>query len=262
MKTEDFQYMWRGKVIRDLPLEEANLLEPVDIKRCDSGRAMLLLHGFSSSPAIYREFISAFTMYDAILCPVLPGHADSIDAFADAKATDWVNVALQSYAELAKNYSKVDVMGLSLGGLLAGLVANKYSPNHLYLLAPALNLHGFTNARLRLAQSLKFLGIKQIPNWAGNFHVDKYQELTYKKLPINAVIEILSLVKNNQFVLPTCKTDLFLGHYDEVVDSDMVEKRFASCSNTTVHWLNNSAHVLPLDGDMQAIIDCVKENNS
>lgn len=260
MNINDFNYMWRGKSIRPLLSQDAHLLSPVDIRRHDSGRALLLIHGFSSSPAIYRELLPTFTLYDAVLCPVLPGHADSIESFAKATAKDWLDTAMQACETLTRDYETVDVMGLSLGGLLAGKISEHFAINHLYLLAPALILHGPTALLLTCARVLHFLGLKRLRNHAGNFHTSSHQELTYRQLPITAIIEILTLVQTLTFVAPRCPTDLFLGRYDEVVDSSAVAKLFADCSNVTIHWLNNSAHILPLDGDIDAIADCVRDH--
>jgi len=260
MNINDFQYMWRGKAIRPLLDQEAYLLLPIDIRRRDSGRALLLLHGFSSSPAIYRELMPAFTLYDAVLCPVLPGHAHSIQSFAQATAIEWLDEAVQACQTLVQRYDQVDVMGLSLGGLLACKLGQEFTLHHLYLLAPALKLHGFTGFLLAVARFLRYLGLKRIPNHAGNFHTKGHEELTYRQLPLSAIVEILSLVQNNQFVMPSCPTDVFLGRHDEVVDSPAIAALFANKPNTTIHWLENSAHILPLDGDIQAIVECVEKN--
>ncbi|OGV33192.1 MAG: hypothetical protein A3E88_04825 [Legionellales bacterium RIFCSPHIGHO2_12_FULL_35_11] len=260
MNIDDFQYMWRGKIIRDALIEEAGLLAEVDIVKSDSGTALLLLHGFASSPAIYRELIPKLDCYDRIYCPVLPGHAESIQAFAKCSSYEWVQTALHSFEMLSKNYAKVDVLGLSLGGLLASIVASVYTPNHLYLLAPALKLYGMTGLRLFGAKLLLAFGLQQISNKAGDFYIDKYQELTYKKLPVHAIIEILNLVKNNQLSPIICQTDIFLGRHDSVVDSKAIEKIFHNKENTKIHWLDNSAHILPLDGDIQVIIDGILQN--
>lgn len=261
MNINDFHYMWRGKSIRPLLNQESYLLSPIDIRRNDSGRALLLLHGFSSSPAIYRELLPAFTMYDAVLCPALPGHAESVESFAKARASEWLSTTMKACRNLTQQYETVDVMGLSLGGLLACKLSEHFKINHLYLLAPALVLHGPTRILLTCARILRYLGIKKIRNHAGNFHTHYHQELTYRQLPVSAIVEILTLILEAKFVAPNCPTDLFLGRFDEVVDSSAVAALFANCENTVIHWLNNSAHILPLDGDVDAIINCVRENN-
>ena len=257
MNIDDFRYMWCGKHLKTLPPQHADLLAPIDIRRPGKDRALLLLHGFSSTPAVFRELLSAFTHYHAVVCPVLPGHADSIASFAKVQASEWLTAAEEACASLIQNYQKVDVMGLSMGGVLACHLSARFTLNHLYLLAPALNLQINIKPIMLLARILYFLGFKSIRNLAGNLRSKQFSELTYRQLPVHAVIEILTLIDEFQFVPPNCPTDLFVGEFDEVVDSKKVALRFAQLPNVNIHWLTKSAHVLPLDGDRDRIIDCV-----
>jgi len=262
MNNDDFRYMRRGKALSGLTQKEINLLEPVDQRSKGKERALLLLHGFSSSPAVYRSIIPQIKHYNAIVCPVLQGHAESIEAFSLSKAKDWRASANKACEALVNEYEKVDVLGLSLGGLLACELSQRYSLNHLFLLAPALKLHMNICLMLKLAQVLHCLGFNQFRNGAGNLITNEQAEIAYRKLPINAIIEMLSLAQNYEWVPPSCPVDLFLGTYDEVVNSIEVEKLFTSMSNVTIHWLKNSAHVLPLDNDYKDIIKCINDMHS
>lgn len=259
MKLDDFRYMHQGRQLADLTSEELKLLKPVDKRGSGKGHALLLLHGFSSSPAVYRYLIPEIKAYDAIVCPVLPGHAASIDEFSNAKAKDWLSTASKTCEELVQQYQKVDVLGLSLGGLLACELSQLYPLHHLYLLAPALCLNFRVNALMKFAQVMHFLGFCQVRNSAGNIFNEAGAEIAYRKLPISTIIEMLHLAKNYQWVAPTCPVDLFLGAHDQVVAAKEVEKLFFDLPNVTIHWLKNSAHVLPLDSDLQVIIDCVNQ---
>ena len=257
MKIDDFYYIHRGKVIASLTEAESRLLHPVKIIRAPEGRALLLLHGFSSSPAVYRELIPKLNQYDAIFCPVLPGHGDSIDAFAIATAEKWVSAAETATSDILKNYPTLDVMGLSLGGLLACHLSTRFPLHHLYLLAPALYLKGNVTWMLRLAHLLYALGFPMIRNRAGDMHSSSSGELTYRKLPIKTIISILTYIQKYAWQAPHCPVDVFLGKYDRVVDSAKVEALFKGGAGTTIHWLANSAHVLPLDGDRDFIAKVV-----
>lgn len=260
MILDDFRYMWRGKEIKALHKSDADLLQSVNLHNKPYGKAILLLHGFTSSPAVYREILPLLKDYDAIYCPVLPGHAASVNDFSKATAEQWLNCSYNAYLSLATNYKTIDVMGLSLGGLLALGVSHKFPVNHLYLLAPALKLQGFLRTWLAAAYLLRFIGLKNIKNRGGNLHSDKFQEITYRQIPMNAIIELLTLIKKFYFKSPTCPTDLFLGRFDEVVDSNAVADLFADSKNTKIHWLENSAHVLPLDGDYSKIASLLQTN--
>lgn len=257
MKINDFQYMWRGKKIAPLSSQQTYWLDPIHKRGPNQERALLLLHGFASSPAVYRELLPALTLYDAVVCPVLPGHCISIAAFSKVSAGDWIAAAERACQALLNDYQTVDVLGLSLGGLLACHLSQRFTLNHLYLLAPALSLQQNTNIMLGAARILRYLGFKSLPNHAGNIHTNHFQELTYSRLPIATIIEILTLIKHFKFTPPSCPVDLFLGRFDEVVDSVVVADRFANQPNTQIHWLNHSAHVLPLDGDIKTILEVI-----
>lgn len=259
VNIDDFRYMWRGKSLKALSNQQANVLAPIDIRRQGKNRALLLLHGFSSSPAVYRQLLPTLPPYDAIICPRLPGHGESIARFTTVRACDWLSAAERACENLINNYQRVDVMGLSLGGLLGCHLSQCFPLHHLYLLAPALILQLNIPLALKFARILHRLGFHYLRNQAGNLYSTSYSELAYRQLPITAIIEILTLINEFQFALPQCPTDLFLGRFDEVVNSTLVEKLFTNAPDCTIHWLPKSAHVLPLDGDIDAITACVHE---
>ena len=185
---DDFCYARRGKITHNVFQQELNILQPIDIRNNQYDRCLLLLHGFSSSPAVFRELLSSLTQYDAIVCPVLPGHADSIASFADVKAHEWVSAAELACKSLLSEYHTVDVMGLSLGGLLACHLSHQFPINHLYLLAPALKLRTNNTLMRYTAHIARYLGFKSIRNHAGDLYTDTHSELTYRKLPLSAVL--------------------------------------------------------------------------
>lgn len=257
MNNNDFRYMRRGKPVSDLSKAQTSLLDSIDQRGTGKTRALLMLHGFSSTPAVYRLLIPRLKQYDAIVCPILSGHGDSIDAFSRSTASQWLDTATKACEGLIKEYQHVDVLGLSLGGLLACELSKRFPLNHLYLLAPALKLRLHLSAMITLAKALQYLGFKHLRNAAGNLINTEEAEIAYKKLPITTILEILYLVKDYQWVAPTCPVDLFLGRYDEVVASEQLEALVASLPNINVHWLKNSAHVLPLDKDLDEIVRCI-----
>ncbi len=263
MNIDAFRYIRRGIPLSTLSQNDRFLLAPINQRNGKNQRALLLFHGFSSSPAVFREllpFLSHF--YDAVVCPVLPGHADDVGIFAQTKASDWLSLAEQNCAELIKEFKEVDVMGLSLGGLLGCYLSHQFRLNHLYLLAPAFDLQLTLNRILKLAKILKWLGFSQIRSAAGNLYTDNHCELAYRTLPITAVIEMLTFVKQFQFSPPDCPTDLFLGCHDKVVACERVAARFTKKKNIHIHWLANSAHIIPLDGDIENVLTCIKQNLS
>lgn len=209
MNKNDFRYMRQGKPVGDLNHDDFLLMQPIIKHRGKTNRALLLLHGFSSSPAVFRYLIPQLKTYDAIVCPTLPGHADSIEVFSQTKSADWLSYASDVCHDLFKKYKEIDVLGLSLGGLLACKLSEQFDFHHLFLLAPALKLTMNVKANLRLAQLLQRLGFKELRGAAGNLLTQENAEISYKKLPITTIIEMLRLVDEHPWVAPRCPVDLF-----------------------------------------------------
>lgn len=257
MNKNDFCYMRRGKHLDYLTKDDFSLIKPINQHGKQTERALLLLHGFSSSPAVYRYLIPQLKNYDAIVCPALAGHGTSIEAFSQATSADWLSSATEACDELFKKYTKVDVLGLSLGGLLACKLSEDFIFNHLFLLAPALKLNMKVTSHLKLATVLQNLGFKEIRAAAGDMVSDEHAEIAYKRLPLSTVIEMFHLVLQHQWVAPRSPVDLFLGVHDTVVPSHQIEELFVNLPNVAVHWLEHSAHVLPLDNDLEQIVACI-----
>jgi carboxylesterase len=257
MNKNDFCYMLQGKHVADLKENEFSLLKPINQQGKNKTHAVLLLHGFSSSPAVYRHLIPQLKNYDAIICPALPGHGSSIESLSQTKAIDWFNYASELCGNLFKKFHKVDLIGLSLGGLIGCKLSEHFVFNHLFLLAPALKLKGNMKLQLKLAIALHHLGFKELRGAAGSLMTNEQAEISYKRLPINSVIELFRYILNYQWVAPKVPVDLFLGCHDPVVSSPQINQLFQDLSQVSIHWLQNSAHVLALDNDLTEIVTCI-----
>jgi carboxylesterase len=257
IKEHDFYYMWRGIKKKALTKNEASCLAPIHISNQNHRHALLLIHGFASSPAVYRYMLPLLTGYDAIICKALPGHASNFNEFSKTKAIDWVQAVESTYDELLPAYEKIDVLGLSLGGLLACHLAKTRKIHRLFLLAPALSLKINIQHVLFYAKVLQFFGINRIPNQGGNILSREHSELTYRQLAVSTITELLNMIKTFSYTPPNCPVDVFLGEYDKVVNVKQIAQTLEKYPQTTVHWLKHSAHVLPLDADMEDIVNYI-----
>ena len=141
INENDFHYVRAGIRKGHLLPSQHGLLMPIEQHRGDEkNRAILMLHGFSATPAVYRVVMPGLTTYDALFCPRLAGHGTNLNDFARVKAHDWLTALERTCEQLIHDYAEVDVMGLSMGGLLACYLEQKFPLHHLYLLAPALYL--------------------------------------------------------------------------------------------------------------------------
>lgn len=251
MKSNDFCFMRRGQVIKACDGSEALSINRRSLQK---QRALLLLHGFASTPAVFREMLPQLATYDAVVCPLLAGHGECLLDFSTSTGQAWLDCALEACEALMGEYAAVDVMGLSLGGLLACHLSQRFKLNHLYLLAPALILRKNSTRLLYLAKGLHGLGFTYLRNTGGNI-CDAYQhELTFRLLPIKTIIEMIQLIRAYPQTPLMTPTDLYLGRHDEVVDSERIAAMALEWPNANIHWLEHSAHILPLDRDRGQII--------
>lgn len=257
MNIDDFRCTRRGIQLHTLDSGQSDLITEVNLQTDKKNRALLMFHGFSSSPAVYRALIPTIKGYDAIVCPLLPGHGASIAAFEAVKADEWLATAERYCESLLSEYQQVDVLGLSLGGLLACHLAARYPLGHLYLLAPALDLQLAVKQYMIVLKGLKKLGFQRVRAFAGDLYTSHECEIAYRQLPLNAIIEIFNLINNFNLNEINCPTDIFLGCHDHIVCSWRVADRFADKKNVNIHWLLNTAHLVPLDGDIDKIVECI-----
>jgi carboxylesterase len=118
--------------------------------------AVLLLHGFTGSPWEVRPLGESLAArgYHAF-APRLPGHGTSPEAMLYVTHVDWEREAEHALLAL-QGFEKVFVAGLSMGALLALLLAARFPQRvqALALLAPALKLR---SRGAKLLQALKVL---------------------------------------------------------------------------------------------------------
>lgn len=111
---------------------------PIELPTPGARDAVLLIHGFGDSPDTLR-FLAAdlhargFSVY----APLLPGHGRTLEAFRASAGGSWLTAAREAYTNVAARYDRVGVVGLSMGGALAVLVAvDQPQVAALVLLAP------------------------------------------------------------------------------------------------------------------------------
>lgn len=103
-------------------------------------RAVVLLHGMSSTPAQFERFAhELFARGHNVLVPRLPahGHSDRLSpALADLRPDDLYS-AVDEYVAIARELGeRVTVAGFSLGGLLAAWTAQHYALDRCVAIAP------------------------------------------------------------------------------------------------------------------------------
>lgn len=89
---------------------------PIELGPVDAEIAVLLVHGFRSTPADFGA-LPARLAEDGLFvrAMLLPGHGTSAEELATCTADQWINAVRDEYAELADRYPQVRVVGFSMG---------------------------------------------------------------------------------------------------------------------------------------------------
>ncbi len=99
---------------------------------------VLLIHGLASYPGVFDNLTSALQREGySVSAPRLPGHGTDGADYIASSGGDWLRRARDSLYELAGRCKRVHLLGFSLGGVLALILAAKHDVESLVLLAPA-----------------------------------------------------------------------------------------------------------------------------
>jgi carboxylesterase len=94
--------------------------------------AILLIHGFPSTPHVY-DYCSQQFFENKIdsYAYLMPGFGTSTKDFEKTNFTQWFDFQCRKYEELKSKYKNVFILGVSMGGLISLKLGEKYSDTEL-----------------------------------------------------------------------------------------------------------------------------------
>lgn len=231
----------------------------------DNDRGVLLLHGFGDTPQTL-EYLAAYIHSRgwAVRAPLLPGHGRTLDAFASSRATHWIEFARAELDSLRGRYSTVAVVGLSMGGSLATILASEASDvRALVLLAPYLSMP--TRLR-RAAQAHHALGAI-IPYLRGGGErsirdpAEVERNLAYGFLTPRLVFELARVVEQARAAAPKVATPTLVvqSRQDNRIPPEAAERAFAlfTAHERRLIWTEGNGHIITVDYGREAIFTAV-----
>lgn len=170
--------------------------------------------------------------YDTIICSDMPGHGNNTLEFNKDNTLKYV---INQY-DRVKNYEEIDVLGYSIGGVLAVFLQHLRKIDNLYLLAPALYYI-----------------------FPGNFKFLKYKSKSKNKTNLtksNKLIYFIEFVKITNYVkrevnIVMPNTYLFIGEDDYLVSYKSVKVLFDNCisDNKSIMIIPNTTHTSILNSE-------------
>ncbi len=128
---------------------------PLAFHHDNTDRALLLLHGYTGYAGDMRFLAEKlFATGMSVVVPRYPGHGTNARDFRRSGWRDWWRRGIDAYLELASRYRSVSVAGLSMGGVIATLIASQFEVERLALYAPAFVV---SNPAISLTPVFRFL---------------------------------------------------------------------------------------------------------
>ncbi len=223
-----------------------------------SGTGILMLHGFTASPAQFKEYARFFIDKGfTVHAPLLDGHGTHVDQLNKCVWNDWYATAKNHLFEMRHRCNKIFVIGQSMGGTLALHLAAHYLLEGLVLLAPAMKFKSRLPLLAPVVAPFK-------PRWKKKGGADiqnlksRNESINYDAIPLRALRELKKMMDHVQDDLQDVHIPVLIAHsiHDHTIDfkgSKDVYEKISSKSKSFLE-LKNSYHILSLDNDKDVVL--------
>lgn len=222
-----------------------------------SRRAVLLVHGYAGYPG---ELVSvARALYDAgsdCFVPRLPGMGTSGRDFIETSRYDWLGLVDNAASFLLDNYDSVDILGHSMGCLLAVLECRSRSFRRAVLAMPAFRIPGLDPLKVRaLSLVRKDMKVEWNPDPRYNMHYENApcDDLTlgreyYSHMYPAQLYQMARLIQETDAAMAELKIPVLVlaSRADTVTDASKVEDY---AQYVSIRWIDGATHFVYYDID-------------
>ena len=228
--------------------------QTIDLQE-EGSPGVLLLHGFGDTPQTLallarRLHKSGYSLY----APLLPGHGRDMAAFDKSRASDWIDAAKSAFVEMRTRHDSVSVVGLSMGGALAVLIAAELDEiAALVLIAPYVGMPRLLRAAAathllwgRLAGEINGRSPRSIRD-----PIEREKNLAYGAVTGRALHELSRVVRLARRALPNVKapTLIIQSREDPRIAPDVAEFALESLGTREkkLVWTEGAGHIITVD---------------
>ena len=221
-------------------------------------KGVLLVHGFTGSPSEMRlmgDYLNRLGY--TVLGPRLCGHGTSVEEMARTAWPHWYSGVEDGYHILKSITDSVDVVGLSMGGLLGLKLAAEYPVSKVIALSTPIFI---AEKRLPLLPIYRLFR-DFIPKRRRRLPVDQKYSVNYDTTPLSSLSSLLALVKHVDSLLPLVKAPTLViqsrsEHTVKPESAEHIYDRLGSLEKRLV-WLERSGHIVTLDIEREKVFECV-----
>jgi esterase/lipase len=212
-------------------------------------RGCLLIHGFTGGPFELMPLSRRLAEmgWDCTV-PTLAGHENELQRIGAVSYTEWIEGMEREAERMSKRYGSFDLVGFSMGGLIAAYLANRCPVRRLVLLSTAV----VYISPLRFGREL----VAQIKS--GRIRDEAAAKLTGARW--RATLQFMRLVRRLKPELETIQVPTLIVHglKDHVVhpySAKIIERKIKGPKE--VRLFPESRHLICLDVEAEAVIDAV-----
>lgn len=222
-------------------------------------KCVLCIHGFSGNPAEMRYFATRMEESGYSVCvPRLPGHGTSVDDMLSTNAVDWYLSAREAYLECASQCSEIFITGLSMGGVIASLIASEFNPCGIALVSTPYTLKGWHVYLSPLVGRFVKLLPNTNPTRGINDEDARRKHVSYEEgIPVLSAWELFRLIKKGMACLPDvrCPTLLVQSSGDEIIPAESITYIFSHLGSQIIEKIEveKSNHVILCDYDKDEV---------
>lgn len=233
--------------------------EPLFLLGGDCG--VLLIHGFTGSPAemgMLGEFLhnKGYT----VLAPRLAGHGTTVEEMASTKWSHWYNTVEDAYHIVKAICSRVIVIGLSMGGLLALKLGTEYQVDKIISLSAPIFI---ADKRLDLLPVYRIFK-NYVPKKRKKYgDVAPKYTVSYGFTPLKSLSSLLDLIKHVDALLPAVMMPLLIiqGRHDHTVQARSAEYIYdkVGSEEKKLIWLEKSGHIVTIDIERERVFQYIAD---
>jgi len=239
---------------------------PIDLPG-DGPYAVLILHGFGDTPQSVGYLAHYLNVRGwTVRAPLLPGHGRSLRAFAASRAEHWLAAARAELAAMRSRYGSVYVVGVSMGGALATVLAAEVEDvPALALVAPYLSMP----ARVQRIARLHPLVSAAAPYLPGrgerSIHDpgEQPKNLAYGVTTPRLLFELLRVVRMARDAAPrvTTPTLVIQSRDDHRIPPEACEQAFGLLGGRErrLLWVEGCGHLITVDYERERVFSAVSE---
>lgn len=240
--------------------------EPIDLPG-EGSRAVLLLHGFGDTPQSLGYLATYLNVQGwTVRAPLLPGHGRTLGEFAASRAEDWIAFARAELESVRSQYETVALVGLSMGGSLATILAAELPDlPALALLAPYLGMPPHVR---RVAKAHRAVGVLFPYLYSGGERsirdpAEVALNLGYRFTTPRLLFELAGIVERARAAAPrvVAPTLVVQSRQDPRIPPEAAERAFAlfTARERRLVWTEGNGHVISVDYGRQVVFAAVAD---